>query len=242
MTHVRRAITLNEAPTSASEVPVSMTDKARSVWLALIAVPLALLALRASYAVTMPIVVAAVVIAAVWPVEVWLRRVLPERVSSLGTILVLLVIALGFIAAVYFSAAQVVQAFAQRWAEFESAYESATAWADRWGLPLGGKEGYARLITVGQGLLGNAYTISVYLAFIALLVALGLPEVPIPRRKLQAAFGADKRSEVTQAADEIAGKIPDYLATTTLTSLITGGASALWALAIGLDLALVWAR
>lgn len=217
-----------------------MTDKVRNVWLALIAVPLVLLALRASYAVTMPIAVAAVVIAAVWPVEVWLRRVLPARVSSLGTILVLLVIALGFIAALYFSAAQVVQAFALRWTEFESAYESATAWADRSGLPLGGKEGYARLITVGQGLLGNAYTISVYLAFIALLVVLGLPEVPALRRKLQVAFGADKRSEVTQAADEIAGKIRDYLATTTLTSLITGLASALWALATGLDLALVW--
>lgn len=217
-----------------------MTDKVRNVWLALIAIPLVLLALRASYAVTMPIAVAAVVIAAVWPVEVWLRRVLPERFSSLGTILVLLAITLGFIAAVYFSAAQVVRAFAQRWAEFESAYEFATAWADRWGLPLGGKEGYARLIAVGQDLLGNAYTISVYIAFIALLVVLGLPEIPALRRKLQAAFGADKRSEVTQAADEIAGKIRDYLATTTATSLITGVASTLWALATGLDLALVW--
>ncbi|WP_165937884.1 AI-2E family transporter [Methylobacterium segetis] len=217
-----------------------MGGRVRNGWLALIAVPLVLLALRASYAVTMPIAVAAVVIAAVWPVEVWLRRVLPERVSSLGTILVLLVTTLGFIAALYFSAAQVVQAFARRWAEFESAYESATAWADRWGLPLGGKEGYARLIAVGQDLLGNAYTISVYLAFIALLVVLGLPEIPTLRRKLQEAFGADKRSEVAYAADEIAGKIRGYLATTTLTSIITGVASALWALAMGLDLALVW--
>lgn len=217
-----------------------MGDRVRNGWLVLIAVPLVMLALRASYAVTMPIAVAAVVIAAVWPVKVWLRRVLPERVSSLVTIVVLLVITLGFIAAVYFSAAQVVRAFAQHWAEFENAYESATAWADHWGLPLGGKEGYARLIAVGQDLLGNAYTISVYLAFIALLVVLGLPEIPTLRRKLQEAFGTDKRSEVTQTTDEIASKIRDYLATTTLTSLITGVASALWALAMGLDLALVW--
>lgn len=217
-----------------------MSDKVWNGWLALIAVPLVLAALRASYAVTMPIAVAVVVIAAVWPIEAWLRRVLPARVSTFGTVLILLAISLSFIAAVYFSAAQVVRAFAQNWTQFESAYEAVTTWADRWGLPLGGKEGYARLIGSGQNLLGNAYTISVYLAFIALLVVLGLPEVPALRRKLQDAFGADERREVTQAADEIAGKIRDYLGTTTLTSLITGVASALWALIMGLDLALVW--
>lgn len=56
-------------------------DKTRNVCLTLIAVPLVLLALRAPNAVTTPI--AAVVIAAAWPVEVWLRRVLPARVSSI---------------------------------------------------------------------------------------------------------------------------------------------------------------
>lgn len=217
-----------------------MADRVRNRWLALIAILLTAAALRASYSVTMPVAVAAVIIAAVWPVKAWLDRTLPAHVSTFGTVLVLLVIALSFVAAVYVSAAQVVRAFAQNWAEFESAYQSATDWVGRWGLPLGGKEGYARLVAFAQGLLGNAYTISVYLAFIALLVVLGLPEVPALRRKLREVLGADERREVVEAVDEIAGKIRDYLGTTTLTSLLTGVASALWALVTGLDLALVW--
>lgn len=217
-----------------------MTPKVSTACLVLIAAVLVPFALRAAYPITMPIAVAAVIIAAVWPIEARLRRTLPPRASTFGTILILLAVALGFIAAVYVSAAQVVRAFAENWTQFEGAYEAATVWADGWGLPLGGKEGYARLIGVAQRLLGNAYTISVYLAFIALLVVLGLPEVPALQRKLREALGAEERREVMQTVEEIAGKVRDYLGTTTLTSLITGAASALWALAIGLDLALVW--
>ncbi|MGH8470246.1 MAG: hypothetical protein ACREVY_15105 [Gammaproteobacteria bacterium] len=51
----------------------------------------------------------------------------------------------------------------------------------------GGQEGYARLINFGQALLSNAYTVFVYLGFIAILVMLGLPEVPALRDKLHGA-------------------------------------------------------
>jgi AI-2 transport protein TqsA len=105
---------------------------------------------------------------------------------------------------------------------------------------LGGQEGYKRLIGFGQSLLANAYTIFVYLGFIALLVILGLPEVPALRRKIHDAFGAGEQREIVDAVDEIAGKIRQYLGVTTVTSLLTGFASALWAFTLGLDLALVW--
>jgi AI-2 transport protein TqsA len=146
----------------------------------------------------------------------------------------------GFIVAVYFSAAQVVRTFARDWDRFESVYRSASKWADRLGLPLGAKEGTVRLIAFGQDLLSNAYTFFVYLGFIGLLVVLGLPEVSALRQKIQEEFGSSERRQVIEAADEIAGKIRGYLGVTTLTSLMTGVASALWAFLVGLDLALVW--
>ena len=85
----------------------------RNRLLAVMAVLLAVAGLRLSYAVTMPLAVAAVVIAAVWPVKPWLDRMLPSSLSYLGTVLILLVIVLDLIAAVYFSVAQFVRAFAQ---------------------------------------------------------------------------------------------------------------------------------
>jgi predicted PurR-regulated permease PerM len=180
------------------------------------------------------------VIAAIWPIKPWLDRALPSSLSYIGTTLVLLFIIVSFVAALYFSAAQVVRAFAQNWDKFEKSYQSVTQWGDRWGLTIGGREGYARLIGFGEDLLSNAYTVFVYLGFIALMVVLGLPQVPALRKKIHDEFDSSDRRQILEAVEEIAGKVRQYVGLTTLTSLITGVASALWAFAVGLDLALVW--
>lgn len=215
-------------------------DTTRNRTLAVIAVVLVAFALRETYAVTMPLAAAAVVIAAIWPVRTWLNRMLPAALSYAGTVLALLVILSGFILAIYYASAQVVSAFTEQWSEFERLYQSATRWGDKVGLPLGGDEGYTRLIGFGRAVLANGYTVFVYLGFIALLVILGLPEVPALRTKLRTVFDAGERREVLAAVDEIAGKIRQGLGTTTVTSLLTGAASALWSVVLGLDLALVW--
>ncbi len=171
----------------------------RNRLLAIIAVLLAIAALRVSYAVIMPLAVALVVIAAIWPVKPWLDRALPSRLSYLGTVLVLLLLLLaGFMAAVYVSAAQVVWAFTKNWDQFQRIYAVTTAAADRWGVPLGGAEGYARLVAFGQDVVANAYTVFVYLGFIALLVILGLPQVPVFRRKMEKELAAADRRESSQ--------------------------------------------
>ena len=209
--------------------------------LAVITAVLVVAALRSSHAVTMPLAAAVVIVAAIWPIKPWLDRALPSKLSYLGTILVLLLISIGFIGAVYFSAAQIVRAFVQNQEQFNTLYGSVTAWTAKWGFEgFAGEEGYARLIGFGQTLLGNAYTVFVYLGFIAILVILGLPEVPALREKLHGALNAADRRELIDTADEISGKIRQYLGVTTLASVITGVASALWAFTIGLELALVW--
>ncbi len=201
---------------------------------------LAIAALRVSYAVTMPLAVALVVIAAIWPVKPWLDRALPSSLSYVGTVLVLLLIFAGFMAAVYVSAAQVVRAFTKNWDQFQRIYAATAGAADRWGVPLGGAEGYARLVAFAQDVLANAYTVFVNLGFIALLVLLGLPQVPVLRRKMDKELAAADRREVIAAVSAIAVKVRQYLGITTVTSLLTGILSAAWAFAMGLDLALVW--
>jgi predicted PurR-regulated permease PerM len=209
--------------------------------LAVITVVLVVAGLRASYTVTMPLAAAIVIIAAIWPIKPWLDRALPSKLSYLGTILVLLLISVGFIAAVYFSTAEVVRAFTQNQEEFNRIYDSVADWAAQWGFQhFGGQESYSRLINVAQAVLSNTYTVFVYLGFIAILVILGLPEVPALRAKAYEAMNASDRRELIATVDEIAINIRQYLGVTALTSVITGVASAAWAFTVGLDLALVW--
>lgn len=220
---------------------MSTSDAVRNRMLAVITALLVVAGLRASFAVTMPLAAAIVVVAAIWPIKPWLDRVLPSKLSYFGTILVLLLISVGFMGAVYFSAAQIVRAFARNQQQFDRIYGSVTDWAAQWGFQgFGGQEGYARLIDLGQTLLTNTYTVLVYLGFIAILVIFGLPEVPALRAKIHGVLTAADQQELIDTVDEIAGKIRQYLGVTALTSLITGVASALWALAIGLELAFVW--
>src|SRR5215213_4522058 len=81
--------------------------------LLVIAVILVAAALRAAYPVAMPLAVALVAVAAVWPVKRWLDRFLPSWLSYGGTILALLVVSAVFVAGIWFSAAHVVDAFAR---------------------------------------------------------------------------------------------------------------------------------
>jgi predicted PurR-regulated permease PerM len=216
-------------------------DKVRNRLLTVIAILLLIGGLRAGYVVTMPVAAAAVIIAAIWPIKPWLDRALPSKLSYLGTILILLLISVGFIGAVYFSAARIVRVFVDKQGEFNRLYDSLTAWAAARGLEgFSGREGYGRLIDIGQTLLGNAYTVFVYLGFVAILVILGLPAVPALRERLHWALDAADRRELIDTVDEIASKIRHYIGMTTLMSIITGVVSALWAVTIGLELPLVW--
>jgi predicted PurR-regulated permease PerM len=206
-----------------------------------IAVVLVAAALRAAYPVAMPLAVALVVVAAVWPIKQWLERFLPSWLSYGGTIVALLVVSAVFVGGIWFSAAQVLNAFARNQARFNEIYESLATWRQRLGIDdLGGEQTYAELLGLAQAVLTNIYTIMVYLGFILLLVILALPEASFVRRKLAENLDRQERREILAAIDEIAVKVRRYLGTTFLTSILTGVVSAGWSLVVGLELALVW--
>src|SRR5690349_16910276 len=201
-------------------------DTIRNRMLALIASVVVIAGLRASYSVTMPLAAATIIVAAVWPIKPWLDRIAPSPASYIGTILVLVLLLLGLMAAIYFSTAQLVRGFAENDEKFARMYASITAWAARRGFQeLGVQEGYTRLVSFGQTILSNAYAVFLYLGFIAILVILGLPEVQAMREKASATLSAADRHELITVIDEIAEKIRQYLGVTALTSLLTGVAS-----------------
>ncbi len=209
--------------------------------LAIIAFLLVAFALRQTYAVTMPLAAAFVVIAAVWPVKPWLQRYVPETFSNIGTILALLAVLASFAGAISFSVAQIGQAFGENSEKLQQLYERVSAWVQSWGGSIGGVGGYGRMIDFAQQALTSVYNIIAYIGVIGVLVAFGLPEVTLLRKKIGQQLGGRERRELVDAVDSTAVKIRQYLWVATLTSTITGVATLVWSLVLGLDLAMVWA-
>ena len=197
-------------------------DAVRNRLLAFIAGMIAIVGLRMSYAVTMPLAVAIVIIAAIWPVKPWLDRALPSSLSYLGTVLVLLRRADGVRERGVFLDRQIVQAFSAHWSEFQQIYEAITGWAARHGLPLGGATGYARLVGMGQSLLAR-HLYGVRLSRVHRPSGdPGLTQAPALRRKIENRLDTTDRRELLDAIDLIGGKIRQYPGVTTLMGLLPG--------------------
>lgn len=219
---------------------VSGQDRYRNRVLSVIAVILVIAALRAGFAVVMPITFAAVIVAALWPLKRRLSRFMPSWTAYLLTILALVGILGAFATAVYLSVGQVIGAMASEWSNLERSYGRLASWASNYGVPLSGTINRQRIMSLIQLLASGVYAFVTYIGFIALVVMLGLPEVPRLRRKLYEMFESGARRDMLDVGEEVSGQIRRYLGTTLATSVLTGVASALWSWLTGLELALVW--
>ena len=218
----------------------SKADHYRNRLLTLIAFVIGVAALRASYSVTMPFLFAAVIVAALWPLKLWLDRWLPSWLSYVLTVLALVAVLAGFAAAVYLSLGQVISVIGAQWPKLEDLYTVVAQRARQWGVPLNGAADRGRVFGFVQVLASSVYSFATYTGFIGLVVVLGLPEVPRMQAKMRDELDGDARSEWRTTTVAISEQVRCYFGTTLATSVLTGVASAAWALATGLDLALVW--
>ena len=218
----------------------STAQRYRNRVLTLIAFILSVASLRASYSVTMPLLFAAVIVAALWPLRRWLDLWLPSWLSYVIAILALVAVLAGFAGSVYLSFGQVVAVIGARWDAIDKLYASVADQAGRWGIPLNAAADQSRLLGFLQMIAASTYSVVTYIGFIGLLVILGLPEVPRLRRLARTDLKDEARQELAGALSTISQQVRRYLGTTLATSILTGVASALWALATGLELALVW--
>jgi predicted PurR-regulated permease PerM len=216
-------------------------ERYRNRVLTLVAVILSVAALKASYPVTMPILFACVIVAALWPLKLWLDRWLPSWSSYVLTMAALVAILGAFAAAVYLSMGQVLGVLGAQWPEITELYDAAARQASEWGLAAdAGLIDQRRIIGFAETLASSVYGFATYTGFIALLVMLGMPEVARLQEKLREELERDARSEVRATVVSISQQVRRYFSTTLATSILTGVASTLWAFATGLDLPLVW--
>ena len=95
-----------------------------------------------------------------------------------------------------------------------------------------------RLIGIAQAVLAPGYDAMACAGGTAVFVVFALPEIPALRGQIRRRLHGNERHELLATVPEIAGKVRSYLWTMTA-SLTTSVASCLFALALGLDLALV---
>lgn len=215
-------------------------ERYRNRLLAAIALILTLWALKSCYPVAMPLLFAAMVLAAVWPLKSWLDRWLPGWLSHTLAILALLAIFAAFAGAIYLSIGQVATIIGAKWDRLAHVYASVARHAAAVGVPLNGALDQQRLTGMAQMAAGKLYSFVTYLGFIAILVILGMPEVRHLRARLADELDRRQQSELVDILRSSAEQVRGYLGTTLTTSAITGVASLLFSLAVGLDLGLVW--
>ncbi|WNO54496.1 AI-2E family transporter [Stakelama saccharophila] len=216
------------------------SDVYRNRVLTVIAVILGFAALRASYPVAMPLLVTVMTTAAIWPLKRLLDRYLPPAASYALAFLLLLAIVGSFLAAAYYSISQVMSVLDQRWDRIAAFYARVTQWTRQWGLSLEPTLEQERASAIASMAAKAIYSFGSYVGLIAILVALGLPEVSGLWKRMRHEFDSRSRGELYEIMDQSAYRVRNYLSVTLITSLITGLASILLSLMVGLDLALVW--
>jgi AI-2 transport protein TqsA len=206
--------------------------------LAYLAILATIAVLHASYPVSMPMLFAGLIVGALWPLKLRLERWLPPSASYAVAVMVLLATMLGFASAVYISAGQLLQVMENRWPEVEREYAALVRAASEIGVAISAPD-RGRIFAVVQTLASSTYNFATYVGFIGLLVMFGLPEVGRLRDRIPAVFG-QTAGTIFLVAERASQQTRSYLGTTLFTSILTGTLSTIWALATGLDLALVW--
>lgn len=225
--------------------------------IAVVTVVAVIVFLRMSRTVTLPFAAGLFIAAVAWPMQRRLNRHIPRRLSFLLTILTVVLVLTGVIAALGWSVATIADALMARQDQLAELRERLSGFAQRFGISLpapldgasggessagggggGGAAGGVSSMTqrVGSALFSGGALLALAVGF----TALALAEYREARGKVLARFSDDRAGEMFELAGKVASTFRRYFFAKTLTSLIAGAASALLAFAVGLDLALIW--
>jgi predicted PurR-regulated permease PerM len=180
--------------------------------------------------------------ALVWPFQKALEALLPRSVALGLTILLALLVTLGFAAAIVWSIDDVVHWTIVNIERFQALYARWTRWLEGYGIFIAeGMEQYdtRSFIDLLRTIAAEANQFVGFCVIVFLLLTFGLTELDAFRRRLDSlapAIGQD----ISRTTAGIAAKIRKYMLIRTLASVITGLAVFVFTLAIGLDLAIAW--
>jgi AI-2 transport protein TqsA len=217
-------------------------DRARTVFLGIITVVLAGAALYWLRPVVLPLVIALFLIAVAWPVQLRFERLVSPSIAYIGTALCIAAILSGFAGALALGVALLAAGLPDYLDEFRLTAELLHERAVRMNVPLADMQEWQGERLGGLiAAVGGAVYEGIRLLAIALVFAvLGLIEVRSFRKRLAESFTPERNRQLLAAVEQMAQRFRRALVAYTAISLLTGVLTWLFAVAIGLDFALVW--
>lgn len=230
-------------------VPLTPPRRAAGRALAtLLGVVLAVAALKVGRPVLAPLAAGIFLAMLAHPLRARLARVLPDWLALTIAGLALVAGVLAFLGALGWAVSEVGRELADRREALSSAADRARAWAAQQGIAIGGggapgsaaggaSGGGTGVIGRALGALGSALA---ELGLALAVAVLAMAEEDVLRRRFRRALSNGSAQRTLAIVDESARAFRRYVWVKSLTSLLTGVASALLALAFGLPLAWVW--
>ena len=220
----------------------------RARLIGVIAVLLSLAALKLGKPVMMPFTVGLFFAMLTWPLERFLARRLPRWLALLVAILALIVVLSALFAGIAWSVAAVIEEGERHRDKISSLMARASAWVGGFGLSLPGaagagtapdSNGTATAVAerMGRALFSGGGYIALALGF----AALSLAELNDVRRKVRERFSRENAERMLAIGARVSVAFRRYIVVKSLTSLIAGVASGVFAMLVGLDFAVVWA-
>lgn len=202
-------------------------------------------AMRASRAVTMPLGVALFAVVLAWPLHHRLEKHVPRWLSLSATIAVIFGVAILFVAMIAACANNIAALAPEYEVPLAERIDLARGWAEQYGLSVrSGAFDPGAMIDQTVGLVGTVlnwtYGFLGSLVLITAFLILALLEVRDYRTAMERE-NTRKTRELLEAIANATHSIRRFVLTRTLTSALTGACTGVYCLAIGLDLALVWA-
>lgn len=220
-----------------------VSDRALRMMIGLCTVILVAAALRAADAVFAPIAVALFVIALVRPVQRGIQPRAGAAVAALATMLVALV-AVGLLAVMSaWAFSRVGQWMIVNGAALQALYAQKVALLESAGVPaeaLAGHFDMRFLVRLAQQVTSHLQGVLSFTAITLVFVILGLLEVDVVRRQLEAPRKTPGAAALLRAASRTGTKLRGYMAVRTAMSVLTGLAVWAFARAMGLQLAEEW--
>ena len=233
-----------QPPTSAEAY-----QRTRTVLLAVITAILSGWALKATYMVTMPLVLAFFAVIVLRPLQLWLIDRLPgtpRLLSLVLTMLLLVAVLLSFAYALWYSLGLVL-AKAPGYADAaQDLWRELREWARRQELPLQEallpiREVLGRALALFTTGFTNLWLFTLMLVLFVFLVLLMLLESEEWYAKLDQALGERRAATVLETLASVETKIRRFLLIKILISALSGTAAGVWLWLLDVDFVLLWA-
>ena len=230
-------------PTPDAPAPPAPDARLRTRVMAGVGAVLAVAVLRVTEPVTLPFAVALFLIVLARPLQRAVERHAPRWVAVVACTLALLIVVAVIASGFALSLGQLAGRAPELAERLETVTEQARRWAERRGIPVPADQDGSlveRLFPLLSGMMRKGGVTLERLGLVVAFFVLGLLEVDAFRDKARTRLAASTGEAIVGTAEDIAHRVRRYIGALSITSLISGVATGLFALAVGLDSPLTW--